>query len=87
MNHENTIKNDLGRWVASHSTVFTGKMVPSNMPIIEKRIITSVQLMDLILYLEHLAGSPINPQHIKPGAFTSVDSIYRHFFCEVTSDA
>ncbi len=85
MNKEHSIKDELCRWVANHSAIFTGEVVPSNMAIIEKRVITSVQLMDLILYMEHLRGEPINPQHIKPGAFTSVDSIYQHFFCEAVS--
>ncbi len=87
MNHEHPIKDELCRWVATHSAIFGEEAVPSNMAIIEKRIITSVQLMDLILYLEHLKGEPINPEHIKPGAFTSVDSIYQQFFCEAVSRA
>ncbi|MCP5245552.1 MAG: hypothetical protein H6937_06220 [Burkholderiales bacterium] len=87
MNHEHPIKDELCRWIAAHSAVFSEDAVPSNMAIIEKRIITSVQLMDLILYLEHLKGEPINPAQIKPGAFASVDSIYQHFFCEAVSRA
>ena len=80
MKNEIKIKNDLCCWVASQSTVFNGEAVSSDLAIISKRIITSVQLMDLILYLEHLRGTPINPRHIKPGAFNTVDSIYQHFF-------
>jgi hypothetical protein len=56
--------------------------VPFDLAIIEQRIITSVQIMELILFLEHLRGEPINPMHIKPGAFSSIDSIYQHFFSE-----
>jgi acyl carrier protein len=82
MNREHDIKNRLSTWVAEQSSDYRQDTVPFDLPIIEQRIITSVQIMELILYLEHLRGEPINPMHIKPGAFSSIDAIYQHFFAE-----
>jgi hypothetical protein len=82
MNQEHDIKNHLSTWVAEQSSDYTHDSVPFDLPIIEQRIITSVQIMELILFLEHLRGEPIDPMQIKPGAFSSIDAIYQHFFME-----
>jgi hypothetical protein len=82
MSQEHDIKHRLSAWLAEQSSAFDGNAVPFDMAIIEQRIITSVQIMELILYLEHLRGEPINPLDIKAGAFSCVDSIYQHFFEE-----
>ena len=82
MKQEQEIKHSLSTWLAEQSSDYYETTVPFDLPIIEQRIITSVQIMELILYLEHLRGEPINPMQIKPGAFSSVNSIYQHFFLE-----
>jgi acyl carrier protein len=82
MSQKQDIKNRLSRWMAEQSSIYQQDSVPFDLPIIEQRIITSVQIMELILFLEHLRGEPIHPMQIKPGAFSSIDSIYQHFFSE-----
>ncbi|HEY5603629.1 MAG TPA: hypothetical protein VIM41_11020 [Gammaproteobacteria bacterium] len=79
---EQAIKNKLSAWVAEQSSGYHADSVPFDLRIIEQRIITSVQIMELILFLEHLRGEPINPLQIKPGAFSTIDAIYQHFFVE-----
>lgn len=82
MSQEQEIKHRLSAWLAEQSSAFNGEVIPYDLAIIEQRIITSVQIMDLILYLEHLRGEPINPLQIKAGAFASINAIYQHFFAE-----
>ncbi|MCI0504564.1 MAG: hypothetical protein L0Z73_00495 [Gammaproteobacteria bacterium] len=79
---EQEIKTKLSAWVAGQSSGYHADSVPFDLRIIEQRIITSVQIMELILFLEHLRGEPINPMQIKPGAFSTINSIYQHFFIE-----
>ena len=54
-------------------------------PIIDQRIISSLQLMDLILMLERLSDSPIDVEMLKPGAFRDINTIYRNFLDRVNA--
>lgn len=87
MSQEQTIKYQLSQWVAKQSSTHSDSFVEYDCPIIEKRVITSVQIMDLILYLEFLRGEPVNPEQIKPGAFSTINAIYNHFFTGAVAHA
>jgi acyl carrier protein len=79
MKSENEIKQELRTWILK-----VGKVTPEGLtnetPLIEKRIIKSLQIMELILLIEKLKGSRFDLKAIKPGAFNTIDSIYRSFF-------
>ncbi len=79
MTSETAFRQGLRTWVLQN-----GKVAPAELgddtPIIERRIVTSLQVMDLILYLEELRGSPIDVEGLKPGAFRSIDVIVANFF-------
>lgn len=83
MNNGVQIRQALRDWIVANS----GKVVPEELtgatPIIERRIISSVQVMDLILFLEQLGGKPIDVERLEPGAFHSIEAIVRGFFPEV----
>ena len=56
-------------------------------PILEERIITSADVMELILVIEELRGSAIDVERLDPVALRSIDSICRSFFAaEVVAD-
>jgi len=83
MNNEKETKQVLREWVAKKSKDCVIDSIKDDTLILEKRIITSVQIMDLILYLENLTGLPVNIDQVQPGVFSSIDSIYTAFFAEV----
>lgn len=60
-----------------------GRVAPHELrddtPLIETRIVTSLQLVELILYLEELRGRPLDPERLAPGSFRDVDTICRNF--------
>jgi hypothetical protein len=80
MKTEAEIRQSLREWILKTS----GKIVPEELhddtPIIERRIISSLQLTDLILMLERLSDNPIDVEMLKPGAFRDINTIYRNFF-------
>jgi acyl carrier protein len=75
------IKTALKEWIAKKSG---GKISAADLkddtPIIEQRIISSLQVMDLILHLERLRGKPVEIESIRPGAFSTVAAIHANFF-------
>ena len=74
------IKKRLREWVADNSKSATRTEVYDDTQIIENRIITSIQVMDLILFMEHLLGKPVKPDQIRPGSFATINAIYDSFF-------
>jgi acyl carrier protein len=78
--HPRTIKDALRERIARLSGKVSASAIADDTPILERRIITSLQVMDLILELESLIGSPIDAERLKPGAFKDVASIYAAFW-------
>ncbi len=79
MKTEQEYKDEIIKWVLKVSTKVKPEDLTSTTPLIETRIITSMQVMELILFLEKLKGSRLNMKNMKPGAFTNIDSIYNTF--------
>jgi hypothetical protein len=80
MKTETEVKNELRAWVLKTSKKVNADELTDATPLIEKRIISSLQIMDLILVIERLRGSPFDIKSLKPGAFQSIDAIYKSFF-------
>lgn len=81
MRSENEIRQALRQWICAcskHPADLTDAT-----PIVEQRIITSLQVMDLILYIERLRGKRIEMDDLKPGVFRDINTIYESFFAEV----
>lgn len=79
---EAEIRQALRDWIIRTS----GKIKPEELedatPIIERRIISSVHVLDLILFLEKLSGAAIDVGKLKVGVFRNIDTIYQNFFLE-----
>jgi len=82
MSKEREIKQDLKAWIAKRSKHCDIDSIMDDTLILEKRIITSVQIMDLILYLENLTSKAVNIEQVQPGVFSSIDTIYTAFFAD-----
>lgn len=74
------VKDALRESIARLSGKVNASALADDTPILERRIITSLQVMDLILELESLKGSPIDVERLKPGAFKDIASIYAAFW-------
>ena len=45
----------------------------------ENGILKSIQVMDLILFVEEISGQEIDVEGLKPGAFKDIDTIIKNF--------
>lgn len=79
MNEESRMKDELRKWIAAKNGKIEADQISDETAIIEQRIISSLQIMDLILFLEKLTETPVEVESLKPGAFKNIDSIYRNF--------
>jgi len=53
-------------------------------PLIEERIITSLQLPDLILFLERLRGEPLDLGRLRGSSFRDLNALYDNFLAGVS---
>jgi acyl carrier protein len=77
---EAAVKRRLREFVVERSGRVRPDEVADDTPILERRIITSLQVLDLILLVEELSGRPLDASSLKPGVFRDIDTIYRSFF-------
>jgi acyl carrier protein len=56
--------------------------VADDTPLIADRLIDSLQIVELVLFLEELTGRSVRPEQLEPGAFSDIETICRRFFDE-----
>lgn len=49
-------------------------------PLVEERYLTSLQITDLILFIEDLRGAAVSIEELTPGTFRDIDTIWATFF-------
>jgi acyl carrier protein len=74
-----SFRAQLRDWVVRTSIRIARDELKDDTPLLEHRIITSLQVMDLILFIESLSGRPVDVEQLRPGLFRDVDTICRHF--------
>lgn len=77
---ESEVKLRLREWIRDVNRQREHYTICDTTPLLTNRLVTSLQVIDLILYLEELSGRPVQPEDLKPGAFRDIDSIYTSFF-------
>jgi len=55
------------------------KQIHDDTPLLESRVITSYDVLELILHLEEARGRPIDRRQLMPGSFRDVATISRVF--------
>ena len=53
--------------------------IDTDTPLLEDRVITSFDVLDLLLHLEHASGRPICRTQLVPGSFRDIQTIARVF--------
>lgn len=82
MKTEPEVRQALRDWVIMKNGKITSAELTDQTLIVKERIISSVQVMDLIFLLEELRGKPIDVTKLKVGVFQNIDTIYENFLAE-----
>lgn len=76
---EAELRDALRRWVRDHSPAPVGHDFTDTTPLIASGHLTSLQVTDLLLFVEELRQEPLDPASLRPGVFRDVDTIYATF--------
>lgn len=71
-------------WLVEKDASIRAADITEETPIVERRILSSLQVANLLLYIEQMRGAPIEISSLRPGMFHSLAAIYQHFFAGAT---
>lgn len=74
----------LRAWVLANAALPV-EQLDERTPLLESGLLTSFQVMELILFLEELRGRPLDVTRLEPGAFRDLESIRLAFLGEEAS--
>lgn len=73
-------KSKIREWILAKNPQVAPESLGDDTALLEQKILTSIQIMDLILFLEHLQGRPVDIDQVQPENFYSVNTIHAAFF-------
>jgi acyl carrier protein len=76
----------LRAWIADKDGRICATDITDETPIVEQRILSSLQVVNLLLYIEQMRGAPIDIESLQPRSFRSLATIYLQFFAETAHD-
>lgn len=81
MSRREQIYASLRQWIADKSGA-DPQTIANDTPLVERRLLTSLQVLELLLHIEALRGQPVDATWIQPGTFRDLDTIYQRLFTE-----
>lgn len=75
----NAVAEKLRAFVCEHSEQDTSGLTDQT-PLFENGLLKSIQIMDLILFIEELSGNEIDVERLQVGTFRDIATIVRGFF-------
>lgn len=82
-----TAKARLRAWILENTDKITDADLRDDTPLLERRILTSLQLADLLLVLEELRGTPVDLERVTGASFKDLASLVRAFLPEEAAHA
>lgn len=73
-------KTKIREWILAKNPQVAADTLSDDTALLEQKILTSIQIMDLILFLEHLQGRPVDIDQVQPENFYSLNTIHAAFF-------
>lgn len=74
------VRAELRSFVMRHGRLDQGQIVNDDTALLDERILTSLQIPELILLIESLRGEEIDVLDLQPGDVRDIDTIITRFF-------
>jgi len=80
---ESEIRSQLREWIAEHSKAkATADSVTDQTPLLETGLLSSLDIVEFVLFIEELREEEVDTDDIEPEVFTSIDTLVDGFFVE-----
>lgn len=77
---ESEVRNQLRWWILRRSQSGPSATLDDRTPILESGLLSSLDVVELILFIESLKGVEVNVDDIEPEVLMNIDTIYDGFF-------
>lgn len=77
---ESEIREQLRAWILRRSQSKAKTELKDDTPILESGLLSSLDVVELILFIENLKGAEVDVDDIEPEVLTNVNTIYDGFF-------
>jgi acyl carrier protein len=78
--NESEIRRQLRDWILKRSKNPPKGAFTDTTAILDDGILSSLDVVEFVLYIESLRGDEVDTDAIEPEAFTSIDTLYTTFF-------
>lgn len=79
---EAELRQALRAWVRRHATVEVAESFDDATPLITTRYLSSLQVAELLMYVEELRGRSLDVAVLRPGVFRDIDTVYATFLAD-----
>ncbi|MCA9608120.1 MAG: acyl carrier protein [Myxococcales bacterium] len=78
---ENQIRAQLREWIVEHSKSKPAAAgLDDQTPLLETGLLSSLDIVEFVLFIEELRGEEVDTDEIEPEVFTSIDTLVEGFF-------
>jgi acyl carrier protein len=77
---EAEIRDQLRSWILRRAKKAPNTRLDNDTPILDSGLLSSLDVVELILFVENLRGKEIDVDAIEPEALVNIDTIYGAFF-------
>ena len=76
------IISQLRGWILERAGADADRLTDSEMPILDEGLLSSLDIVEFILFIESLRGEEVDIENIEPEVFTNLRTLYEAFFSE-----
>lgn len=77
---EQQVRAKLREWIVKRAKVPPGADFSDQTKLLEQSILSSLDIVEFVLFIESLRGADIEVDDIEPEVFSTIDSLYESFF-------
>lgn len=82
---EAEIRTRLRGWILERSGAAEDRLASDDLPILEEGLLSSLDIVEFVLFIESLRGQEVDIEAIDPEVFTNIDTLYKAFFASVSA--
>ena len=74
------IRNQLRGWILERSGAHEDRLQSDELPILDEGLLSSLDIVEFILFIESLREEEVDIEAIEPEVFTNINTLYEAFF-------
>lgn len=77
---DTTIREELRDWILERSGAPADRLSRDDQPILDEGLLSSLDVVEFILFIESLREEEVDIENIEPEVFTNIDTLVEAFF-------